>query len=325
MQTLRAAFGASRAPHEALGWALFYASRIFVVCTLALVGCGTASKALNGTSSVGTTNDLNSNSTGTSTGDALRGSAGASARAPEANRGAPAGPSSLRHVARPLGTMPGAPSGFWEYVPPGYGNGDRYPLLLFWHGIGENGDGSLAALEKVPANGPPRLLKDNRWPEDRQFIVLSPQHPGTNCPSSNELNDFVRFAIAHYDVDLTRVYLTGLSCGAIGSWRYLGDHLDEVVAAAVLVCGDGRSAFSSAGCALGRVPIWALHGELDPTVPAAGSIEPLTGLNACRPPPADARLTVYPGVAHDSWTDTYDLSAGNDIYAWLLSHSKPRP
>jgi predicted peptidase len=217
----------------------------------------------------------------------------------------------------------GTTAGFWEYVPPHYGNGDRYPLLVFWHGLGENGDGSLVSLAKVPANGPPRLLNEDRWPENRPFIVLSPQHPGTDCPSSKELDDFMRFAISHYEVDLRRVYLTGLSCGAIGSFRYLAEHLDELVAAAVLVCGDGRSAIAQAGCALGRVPIWALHGELDPTVPAAGSIEPLTQLGACNPKAVDAKLTVYPGVGHDSWTQTYDLSSGNDVYAWLLSHSKP--
>jgi hypothetical protein len=71
------------------------------------------------------------------------------------------------------------------------------------------------------------------------------------------------------------------------------------------------------------VPIWALHGELDPSVPATGSIEPMAQLNACSPPALEAKLTVYPGVLHDSWTRTYDLSAGNDIYAWLLKHKKP--
>jgi predicted peptidase len=210
-----------------------------------------------------------------------------------------------------------------EYLPPGYGNGARYPLLVFWHGLGENGDGSPASLAKLCANGPPHLLSENRWPENRPFIVLSPQHPGTDCTTSKEIDDFMRFASAHYDVDRARVYLTGLSCGAIGSWNYLSDHLDEVVAAAVLVCGDGRSAFRKAGTALGRVPIWALHGELDPTVPAAGSIEPMAQLNVCSPPAVEAKLTIYPGVWHDSWTRTYDLSAGNDIYAWLLSHKKP--
>ncbi len=241
----------------------------------------------------------------------------------EKHHDAPNAPNSSRLVARPLGSMPGATSGFWEYLPRGYGNGERYPLLVFWHGLGENGDGTLESLQKVKNHGPPRLQNEDRWSEDRPFIVLSPQHPGSDCPSSSEIHDFIRFAIVHYDVDLSRVYLTGLSCGAIGSWKYLADHLDEVVAAAVLVCGDGRGAFANVGCALGRVPIWALHGELDPTVPAAGSIDPLTRLNACKPPPVDAKLTIYPGVTHDSWTQTYDLSAGQDIYGWLLSHHKP--
>ena len=233
------------------------------------------------------------------------------------------GPSSSRHVARPVGTVSGTTSGYWEYLPPGYGTGAPCPLLLFWHGIGENGDGSRTALEKVTKNGPPRSLKEDRWPEHRPFIVLSPQHPGDGCPSSTEIHDFIQFAIAHYQVDLPRVYLTGLSCGAVGSWNYLGDHTNEVVAAAVLVCGDGRRAFAKAGSALGRVPIWALHGELDDKVLPVGSIEPLAQLNACSPPAVEAKLTVYPNVMHDSWTRTYDLSAGHDIYGWLLSHTKP--
>ncbi len=259
-----------------------------------------------------------------STDGAAGASNGGSAGALDANGGAPSGPSSSRQVTRPVGTFTGTSSGFWEYVPPHYGNGAFFPLLVFWHGIGENGDGSQDALQKVTANGPPRLIKADQWPEDRQFVVLSPQHPGTDCPSSMEIDSFIQFAIAHYDVDFKRVYLTGLSCGAIGSWAYLGDHIDDVVAAAVLVSGDGRSAFAKAGCALGRLPIWALHGEQDPTVDPQGSIQTLTELQACTNPAAvDAKLTVYPGVQHDAWTRTYDLSAGNDVYGWLLSHRHP--
>ena len=41
------------------------------------------------------------------------------------------------------------------------------------------------------------------------------------------------------------------------------------------------------------------------------------------PPLIEAKLTIYPGVKHDSWTKTYDLSAGHDIYAWLLKFKHP--
>jgi hypothetical protein len=30
-------------------------------------------------------------------------------------------------------------------------------------------------------------------------------------------------------------------------------------------------------------------------------------------------------VDHDSWTRTYDLSAGHDIYDWLLGFTVPAP
>ena len=132
------------------------------------------------------------------------------------------------------------------------------------------------------------------------------------------------FAMAHYDVDPSRVYITGLSCGAIGSWGYLGAHTNERVAAAVLIAGDGHDAYSQAGCALGKVPIWAFHGDADTTVLPSGSVDPINALDACTNPAAvDAKLTLYPGVGHNSWDQTYNLSSGNDIYAWMLGYTKP--
>ena len=31
-------------------------------------------------------------------------------------------------------------------------------------------------------------------------------------------------------------------------------------------------------------------------------------------------MTIYPGVGHDSWTRTYDGSAGHDVFGWMLSY-----
>jgi predicted peptidase len=268
-------------------------------------------------------------------------------------------PSTL--TARPLGST-AARSGFFERLPPGYGTGKRWPLLVFLHGVGENGDGQ-SQLPRVLAHGPLRALRDadsgtstnasgsgGRSPSARRdsppgpppadgFIILSPQHRpapvapavGFDCPEAEEVHAFLTFAIARYDVDPGRVYLTGLSCGAIGGWRYLGAHLGEQIAAAVLVAGDGREAWRSRGCQLARVAIWGFHGDVDPVVSPAGTIEPMTHLMAC--PAAsvsggaiarEQRLTVYPGVGHDSWTRTYALGGPtrDDIYAWLLRFSR---
>jgi predicted peptidase len=234
-----------------------------------------------------------------------------------------AGPSGERQTKRPVGTT-GAAVGYLEYLPPGYGNGARFPLLVFHHGIGENGDGSEASLESVSNIGPAGLIKTNQWPNDRPFIVLSPQHPGGGCPGADEIKDFITYAAAEYDVDPTRIYLTGLSCGAIGSWGYLGQYVDdEQIAAAVLIAGDGNGAWAAQGCDLGKVAIWGIHGDADGTVSVSGTIGPMDHLiNECPSPPrADAVKTIYPGVGHDSWSATYNLSAGHDIYSWMLQHT----
>ena len=237
------------------------------------------------------------------------------------------GPSSDRLTLRPIGTMPGAPLGYAEYLPPGYGDGNPRPILFFHHGISESGNGSEGEVVKVLNTGMTALIANDQWPDDRPFIVLASQHdapPGTSCHSVEEIDTFITWALTQYDVDLSRVYLTGLSCGAIGSWNYLGAHTNEVVAAAVLIAGDGQSAFSQAGCELAKIPIWAFHGELDGTVPPAGSINTMNWINACtNPAPVDARLTTYPGEGHNVWDETYNLDAGHDVYGFMLGYTHP--
>ncbi len=242
-----------------------------------------------------------------------------------------AGPTSVRQTPRLLGSTD-AGNGFYEYLPPGYGDGVARPLLVFWHGVGENGvgDAGIEDLRQVLANGPPRLINQNRWSNGWPFVVLSPQHRGGGCPGSGEIRNFIAWSAEHYDLDPKRLYLTGLSCGAIGSWSYVGANLDSQIAAAVLICGDpgdptnAGSVWGRNQCNLGKVPIWAFHGDADPTVTIGNDRETMTRLIACPAPPRqDARFTVYPGVGHDSWSRTYDLSAGHDIYSWLLLQSKP--
>jgi predicted esterase len=242
-----------------------------------------------------------------------------------------AGPyrASDRHTARATGYM-SAPQGFWEYLPPDYapGSGPGSPLLLAFHGLGENGDGSLAQLEDLLNVGPGRLIDRNEWPRDRPFIVLSPQQ-ASSCPSAASITAFLAWARDHYRVDSTRIYLTGLSCGAIGIANYLrANVLTTDVAAVVAISGDWRSAWSTQMCALGRMPIWTIHGDADTnggTLPDFSRI-PMESLIACAAPPREeAILTMLPGVGHSgaAWNDSYAGRHGFDVFAWMLEHTRP--
>jgi predicted peptidase len=228
-------------------------------------------------------------------------------------------------TARTIG-MPYAKNGYWEYLPKYYGNGSKFPLLVFWAGVGENGDGSLNSLKVITdRHGPPMLIAKNKWPSDRPFIVLSPQHDtSVDRPSPGEVHDFLTFAIGKYDVDTTRVYLTALSSGARGSWGYLGQYKGEQVAAAVLIAGDSSVAYNAGGCSVvNQVALWTFHGENDYEVPFPDDSAGMANFKACPQPRKEVLYTTYPGVGHvDSWPRTYDLSAGHDIYAWMLTKTR---
>jgi len=236
--------------------------------------------------------------------------------------------SSEHLTLRPVGTVEGSPLGYIEYLPPATGDAHpAAPLLVFLHGSGESADGDASSLTALYATGIPRVIETDNWPQARPFIVLMPQFgpDELHCTDSALIDEFLRFAIDYYDVDRTRVYLTGLSCGAFGAWDYLGEHTDEFVAAAVLIAGDGHYAFDTAGCELGRVPIWAIHGGNDLQVDVSGSVDPITALNECTDPvPVDARLNVYPGVGHAIWQPFYEGTKRDvDIYAWMLGYTNP--
>ena len=259
---------------------------------------------------------------------------------------------------RPIGST--SPTmGYYEYLPPSYSDtGSGSPLLVALEGYGETGDGTADGLQRLLLAGIPRFIDVGGWPTDRPLVVLAFQHveepPGFDfsscdgpdvqwggscnmqvqhdrnhaspafCTTPDEVHNFITFAVANYNVDPKRVYVTGLSCGAFGAWEYLAKYGDEQVAAAVPIAGDGRPAWSTAGCGLASVPLWAFHGELDDVVNPQGSIEPMTNLAACPGVTADrAQLTVYPGLFHEGWDQAYSGSLGDDIYKWMLSFSKP--
>jgi predicted peptidase len=219
--------------------------------------------------------------------------------------------------------------GFYEYLPPGYDDGAPRPLLVAVHGTYENGDGSTE-LFKLLANGPVMLASQDRWPASRPFVVLAPQHPGRLCTTSAELDRFLGWALASYRIDPRRVYLTGLSCGSIAVWSYLGDHGGKVVAAALLLAGDpgspdrSWSAWGLRGCGLREVAIWAVHGTADSVVTISRERETMAKLAGCPAPPGRELVwTERPGDGHDVWTAVYSGLSGEDPYAWLLENPKP--
>ena len=191
-------------------------------------------------------------------------------------------------------------------LPAGYENSEqRWPLMLFLHGGGESGE----SLAKVKTHGPPKLIAQN----ERAFpcIVVSPQSPGRGW-NPDYLAALLDDICATYRVDPERIYLTGLSMGGYGTWMLAAAQPDRF-AAIVPICGGGNPA--DAGKLKG-LPIWVFHGADDKTVKLENSEKMVDALKAVG---SDVKFTIYPGVGHDSWTETY---ANPELYDWLFSKKR---
>ena len=203
---------------------------------------------------------------------------------------------------------------YWLHLPTGYGDDpdERWPLILFLHGAGERGDEPVL----VKKHGIARIADEE---PDFPFIAVSPQ-----CPLDHWWSDFIPELAALLDeiqaahaVDADRIYLTGLSMGAFGSWHLVTEY-PERFAAAALICGSAPWHLDMASRAerVADVPLWFFHGDADPVVDIAGS---RTMVEAVHTAGGDPQFTIYPGVNHDSWTETYDNPS---LYEWFLSKER---
>jgi predicted peptidase len=217
--------------------------------------------------------------------------------------------------------------GFYEALPPSYDSTDeKYPLLLFLHGGGELGDGSDTSLPLILKNSVTKRLYEKTLPVkftvgDRDFslIVISPQFK--EWPKVEDVHDVMDYALRHYRVDSSRIYLAGLSMGGGVTWEYAGSKYGTQLAAIVPICGASWADTAVATqIAKNNVPIWAFHNEDDPTVTVNSTKRYLRLINAAHPT-ATIRVTYWPSDMHDAWTKASDpeyREDGKNMYEWML-------
>ena len=201
--------------------------------------------------------------------------------------------------------------------------------MIFLHGAGEKGNSSEdnTFLDLVLRNGPPKLIERKEWAPKYPMIVVSPQcHDGGW--NGTKIHEFIKFILANYNVNKNRIYITGLSMGGYGTFDYITTTADSCyAAAAVPICGGGNSGKVEG---MKHIPTWAFHGDADNTVSVNSSIKMIDAINA-KNPPIKAKLTIYPGIGHNSWSMTYDGSGmgtesseydafNMDIYNWLFQY-----
>lgn len=200
-----------------------------------------------------------------------------------------------------------------------------WPVLLFLHGAGERGrDGMRQTAVGLPAS----IRWDaSRWPA----LVVCPQVPEEEN-WQGQAGDVALAALdatlAEFHTDPSRVVLTGLSMGGMGTW-HLGQQHPERFAALVPVCGfvagvlrypallpGSADPYAELAARVSSLPVWIVHGDADTVVPVEESRKMAAALTALG---ADVHYTELSGVGHNAWDAAYGLP---EINAWILAQRR---
>ncbi len=197
------------------------------------------------------------------------------------------------------------------HLPDGHEQRSDWPLVVFLHGSGERGDD----LGLLRGQGLPRSLDEGL---SLPAVVLSPQCPKEHVWPQHfpAIMALIDRTIAEQGVDPDRVVLTGLSLGGAGSCHLAATYPDRFAALAP-ICGPWTWFYVTPASAL--LPLWAFHGDADPVVAVEDSRRLVAAVRELN---GRARLTEYPGVGHDAWSQAY---ADPELQAWLVSQQRTQP
>jgi predicted peptidase len=227
---------------------------------------------------------------------------------------------------------------FRLYVPPTRDERSAWPVILYLHGAGSMGTDNLRQTQSSFA----RMLIEN--PARLPALVVFPQCPPDRYWVGHTVRialDALRTTVDAYRGDERRLYLVGNSLGGYGAWHLLALYPD-IFAAVVTVSGgliptpsheagrkwapaellrlvDSPSPHMELARAVGEIPAWLFHGELDPEVPVAESRGIVAALRQLGGHP---RYTEYAGGGHEiaqqAWADP-------DMPKWLLAQKRAMP
>ncbi|MEP7279668.1 MAG: PHB depolymerase family esterase [Bacteroidota bacterium] len=220
--------------------------------------------------------------------------------------------------------------GFYQALPARYDSTTKkYPLLVFLHGVGETGNGTTD-LPRLLVNAVPKLLSQHNFPPQftvngakYSFIVLNPQFK--TWPQPSDVNALIDYAVAHYRIDESRIYVAGLSMGGGNTWDYAIAYAERV-AAVVPICGASWPSKDQLGnIAKAKLPVWAFHNNDDGTVGVGTTIANVDNINSFNPV-ISAKKTIWPSGGHDAWTKATNPATkecdGKNMYEWMLQYKK---
>lgn len=209
------------------------------------------------------------------------------------------------------------------WLPKGFNDDPEksWPLIFFLHGSSSDENDSVFVMRA----GLPEVLFKGDQPKDFPFVVISPQAftgvPWWGGVTPDVLMALLNEVVSLYQIDASRIYLTGLSMGGYGSWLMTAAYRGQF-AAMVSTSGTGYGNINPTIeqlCKVAETPIWAYHGEQDVISDPVGAKMYITYLEAECDNLVELKWTLYPDEGH---LGTFQKAYRDpELYTWLLNHS----
>lgn len=241
-----------------------------------------------------------------------------------------------QQVAKSLTAANGTNIGFYQYTPTDYNpTGEKYPLIIFLHGMGERGNGTTQ-LSRVTANAIPKYIQaghkmrffwNGKW---QTFLVLSPQLSESYGWWQNfYTEEMIKYAKANLNIDTNRISLVGLSLGGGGVWDYAAESVEKAKQLnAISPCCPTCQTNAYCPVAEAKLPLWAFHAANDPTTPANCTSTIVNYINDNCRAAVKAYQTIWPSGGHGVWDRAFDTAyrwQNPNVYEWLLGQDKSKP
>ncbi|MCX2745849.1 dienelactone hydrolase family protein [Mangrovivirga sp. M17] len=178
------------------------------------------------------------------------------------------------------------------------------PLLIYLHGVEGRGSDINRALSNSPF-----ILGEKLKVQDK-FLIITPQTYRPIDWNEGVVDALISQIIETKKFNNQKIFLTGISMGGNGVFKYITKYPNKVSAAAPIAgWGDPKQA-----CKLKKLPIFAFHGELDHKEGRkTGSENMVNAIKACD---GKAQVFLLKNTGHDAWTKTY---SSEEFYSMLLN------
>lgn len=201
------------------------------------------------------------------------------------------------------------------YLPIEYDSLEKFPLMIFLHGIGERGTNLNAVLK----NGPPYWINTGiNFP----FIVVAPQLEPDKSYNNPWIDELLEYVASTYKVNRCAIWLVGFSFGGVGVMGYVEDPAYiKKIAAFVTIAGGNNDPTKANVIVNEGTEGWMFHSTNDTVVPILRTTRMVDAVNLLAGK-EQIKLTKYAAghIIANKATNPVDNKA---FYDWLASHVKP--